>query len=219
MLRKLLLRLIVYAIPQLKPIINRSVSYFNVEHIEENVKRDDLTNIVAPSRIFNAEIGKGTYISVNSKISNAKIGKFCSVGPNFLCGWGLHPKNGLSTNPYFYSTAKQNGDTIADKDLFKEREFITIGNDVFIGANVTVLDGVTIGDGAIIGAGSIVSKSIPDYAIAFGNPIEVKKMRFNESQRKQLKKIEWWNFDNDKLKDVNTYFYDIDVFIKKHSID
>lgn len=216
LLKRLIIKILTFAAPQLKTILDEEVSYFNLKNEMQNVSRHSLTNILAPYRIFDSEIEKGTYISLNSKISNTSIGKFCSIGPNFLCGWGLHPTNGISTSPYFYSTLKQNGETVADKNLFQERKPIIIGNDVFIGANVTILDGVSIGDGAIIGAGSIVSKSIPDFAIAFGNPIEVRKMRFNDKQRNQLKKIKWWNFDGDKLKDVNNYFYDIDEFIEKY---
>lgn len=52
-----------------------------------------------------------------------------------------------------------------------------IGNDVWIGANCTILGGVTVGDGAVIGAGSVVTKDIPAYAIAFGNPAKVIKSR------------------------------------------
>ena len=52
-----------------------------------------------------------------------------------------------------------------------------IGNDVWVGANVTVLGGITIGDGAIIGAGAVVTRNIPPYAIAVGNPAKVIKYR------------------------------------------
>lgn len=52
-----------------------------------------------------------------------------------------------------------------------------IGNDVWVGANVTVLGGVRIGDGAIIGAGAVVTKNIPPYAIAVGNPAKVIRYR------------------------------------------
>jgi len=54
-----------------------------------------------------------------------------------------------------------------------------IENDVWIGINVTLMPGVTIGRGSIIGAGSIVTKSIPPYTIAVGNPCKVIKMKFN----------------------------------------
>jgi acetyltransferase-like isoleucine patch superfamily enzyme len=43
----------------------------------------------------------------------------------------------------------------------------------WIGANVIILPGVTIGENSVIGAGSIVTKSIPDYTVAVGNPARV----------------------------------------------
>lgn len=58
-----------------------------------------------------------------------------------------------------------------------------IGKDVliedfaWIGHNVIILPGVRIGKHAIIGAGSVVTKNIPDYAIAAGNPAVVKNFR------------------------------------------
>lgn len=54
---------------------------------------------------------------------------------------------------------------------------VIIGDDVWIGANSSILGGVKIGKGAIIGAGSIVTRDIPDYAIAIGNPARVIRYR------------------------------------------
>ncbi len=45
----------------------------------------------------------------------------------------------------------------------------------WIGANAVILPGVTIGQNAVIGAGSIVTKDIPDFSIAVGNPAKVIK--------------------------------------------
>lgn len=172
--------------------------------------------VYAPYAMSEVEIGNYSYISENSHISQAQIGKFCSIGPNFLCGWGIHPTNGLSTSPMFYSTKSQNGMTLSARDKIDERKNISIGNDVFIGANVQVLDGVTIGDGAIIGAGAVVSKDIPPYAIAVGSPIRILRYRFSESQIAAMQRIQWWNWDEKKLKDVESMFFDIDTFIAKY---
>ena len=54
---------------------------------------------------------------------------------------------------------------------------IIIGNDVWIGANVIILPGISIGNGCIIGAGSIVTRNLPDYSIAVGNPAKIIKIR------------------------------------------
>lgn len=164
----------------------------------------------------NVQIGDYTYVSQNSQVSHTSIGKFCSIGPNFFCGWGIHPIDGLSTAPMFYSTKKQNGFTFSVTDKIEERKRINIGNDVFIGANVTVLDGVTIGHGAVIGAGAVVSKDIPPYAIAVGCPIKVIKYRFSQDQIEALLKIKWWNFPNEELIEVEKMFFDIESFIKKY---
>lgn len=47
---------------------------------------------------------------------------------------------------------------------------VHIDDDSWIGGNCIILPGVTIGKGCVIGAGSVVTKSIPDYTIAVGNP-------------------------------------------------
>jgi acetyltransferase-like isoleucine patch superfamily enzyme len=50
---------------------------------------------------------------------------------------------------------------------------ITIEDKVWIGFGVSILKGVTIGEGAVIGACSVVTKDIPPYAVAVGNPARV----------------------------------------------
>jgi acetyltransferase-like isoleucine patch superfamily enzyme len=45
----------------------------------------------------------------------------------------------------------------------------------WIGAGATILPGITIGRHAIVGAASVVTKDIPDYAVAVGNPARVIK--------------------------------------------
>ena len=174
------------------------------------------SSVRPPYHHDNVSIGKYSYVDRNSTISNTEIGKFCSIGPNLLCGWGIHPTNGISTSPMFYSTKHQNGVSFAKQDKIEERKPIKIGNDVFIGANVTILDGVTIGDGAVIGAGAVVSKSIPPYAIAVGCPIKIKNYRLNEKQIVAMRRIQWWNWGKDKLSDIEAMFFDIEAFIAKY---
>lgn len=179
---------------------------------QENVKRGKNVRIEPVALLSEVEIGDYSYLSGNSVVSNTSIGKFCSIGPNFFCGWGVHPTQGISTSPVFYSSKAKY--TFSKEDKIEEHPHITIGNDVFIGANVTVLEGVIIGDGAIIGAGAVVSKDIPSYAIAVGSPIQIKKYRFEENQVQALERIQWWNFDDEQLKEVEQRFFDVEGFIK-----
>ena len=52
---------------------------------------------------------------------------------------------------------------------------IVIEDESWIGANVVVVAGVTIGKHSIVAAGSIVTKDIPPYSVAVGNPARVLK--------------------------------------------
>ena len=52
---------------------------------------------------------------------------------------------------------------------------ITIDDDVWIGSNSVITKGVRVGKHSIIAAGSIVSKDVPPYSVAAGNPAKVIK--------------------------------------------
>jgi len=55
---------------------------------------------------------------------------------------------------------------------------------------------VTIGDGAIIGARAIVTKDVPPYTIAAGNPARHIRQRFDEKTIKALQNISWRDWPN-----------------------
>ncbi|OGO40843.1 MAG: hypothetical protein A2Z04_07420 [Chloroflexi bacterium RBG_16_57_9] len=54
---------------------------------------------------------------------------------------------------------------------------VSIGKDCWIGMGVAILPGVTLGDGVVVGAGSVVTKDLPAYSVAVGNPCKVIKQR------------------------------------------
>ena len=56
---------------------------------------------------------------------------------------------------------------------------VIIGNNVWIGDKATILPNVTIGDGAVIAANSVVTKNVPAYSVAAGNPAKVIKSANN----------------------------------------
>jgi acetyltransferase-like isoleucine patch superfamily enzyme len=171
--------------------------------------------IVPPFFLHNVEVGDYSVLAYNAHAANVKIGKFCSIGPNFCCGLGLHPTNGISSSAMFYSTSKLNGMTLSKENKYEETKQTFIGNDVYIGANVFVLDGVTISDGAVVGAGAVVTKDIPPYAIALGIPAKVVKYRFDETTIKSLLEKQWWNGTDEDLQQVEKYFWDVEDFLKE----
>jgi serine acetyltransferase len=83
--------------------------------------------------------------------------------------------------------------------------------------NVSILDGVTIGDGAVIGAGAVVTKNVEPYAIFGGVPAKLIKYRFDSETIEKLLKIKWWNWEKEKLKEVEKYFFDIKKFIENNT--
>jgi acetyltransferase-like isoleucine patch superfamily enzyme len=56
-----------------------------------------------------------------------------------------------------------------------ESKPIVVKNGAWIGANAIILPGVTIGKNSVVGAGSVVTKDIPDFSVAVGNPAKVIK--------------------------------------------
>lgn len=200
-----------------QPVIlaGKTTGYSMVHSELFNVEFGKCTKVVAPFFLHSMKLGDYSYISINSSVSHCVIGKFCSIGPNFSCGLGLHPTNGISTAPMFYSTAKQNGMTLSKENKIEETKQTFIGNDVFVGANVIVLDGVKIADGAVIGAGAVVVNDIPPYAIAVGVPAKVVKYRFDETTIKALLEKQWWNGTEEELKEVERHFWDIESYLGK----
>jgi virginiamycin A acetyltransferase len=215
MKRSFLYKIVSRLIPELK-ILGKPIPWNQYIDFSGNCSISPKSRVNSPYNLQNVELGDYSYIDRNSFASQVKIGKYCSIGPNLMCGWGIHPTGGLSTSPMFYSVEKQNGVSLVTKNKIEERKQITIGNDVFIGLNVTIIDGVTIGHGAIIGAGSVVSKDIPPYAIAVGAPIQIIKYRFDEATIQQLLKIEWWNFPEEKVTEVEKHFFDVTGFIQQY---
>jgi acetyltransferase-like isoleucine patch superfamily enzyme len=62
---------------------------------------------------------------------------------------------------------------IADQGV--DTALTIISDDVWIGANAVILPGVHIGRHSVVGAGSVVTKDIPEYCVAVGNPARIIK--------------------------------------------
>ena len=104
-------------------------------------------------------VGKNFFANYNCTIidvARVTIGDNCQFAPNvsiYTAGHPLHP-------------AVRN-------TLYEYGIHVTVGNNVWIGGNSVVLPGVHIGDNCVIGAGSVVTKDIPPWSLAAGNPCRV----------------------------------------------
>ncbi|MEZ5358264.1 MAG: acyltransferase [Candidatus Zixiibacteriota bacterium] len=101
-----------------------------------------------------SSIGDRTQIQCRDRVT---------IGNNVLIAWDV---NILEHD--FHSPG--GGDVVAQP--------IVIEDEVWIGVRAIILKGVTIGKGSIIGAGAVVTKDVPPYTFAGGNPAKnVKKVK------------------------------------------
>lgn len=115
------------------------------------------------------EVGKNFFANYNCTIidvAKVKIGDYCQMAPNVAIYTAGHP-----VHPAARNTAYEYGIEV------------TIGDNVWIGGNTVILPGVHIGSNTVIGAGSVVTKDIPDWVIAAGNPCKVIR-KITEEDRK-----------------------------------
>ena len=73
---------------------------------------------------------------------------------------------------------------------------ITIKDYAWVATNAIILPGVTVGTGAVVGAGAVLSRDVPDFAIAAGNPAQILNKRrvetLNYSPTRNLALFEAW---------------------------
>ena len=116
-------------------------------------------------------VGKNFFANYNCTIIDVAkviIGDNCQMAPNVAVYTAGHP-----VYPDTRNTAWEYG---------KE---VRIGDNVWIGGNAVICPGVTIGDCCVIGAGSVVTKDIPPWTIAAGNPCRVIR-KITEADRRLL---------------------------------
>lgn len=106
----------------------------------------------------NSYIGRETFISTGKLIS---IGEFFFGGPH--CS--IIGVNHVFSNPIFSYLL---GECTLDKEIIIE-------DNVWLGDNVSLIGNVKIGRGSIIGAKTLVTKDIPPFSIAIGNPCKIYK--------------------------------------------
>lgn len=177
------------------------------------------SKVEARSTVINTDMGIYSYVGYNCTVLNCSVGNFCSIADGVLIGLGNHPINWVSTSPAFYYGRDSIPKDLASKEFKHEEKRTIIGNDVWIGARATIKEGVTIGDGAIIGMGSIVTKDIPAYAIAVGNPAKPIGYRFEKDIRDRLLSSKWWELPLDVLKKNADNIDNVELFLEELEIN
>lgn len=137
------------------------------------------------------EIGSGTKVWHFSHIlKGSKIGRDCNIGQNVVIGPNVTIGNGckIQNNVSVYQgvTLEDHvflGPSMVFTNITNPRSeiprmqelrptIVQIG--ATIGANATIVCGHNIGRYAFVGAGAVVTRNIPDYALVYGNPVQIR---------------------------------------------
>ena len=126
-------------------------------------------------------IGDRVHIGGNTKIISIND---IFIGNDVTIAWDCtiydHNSHSIYWNKRQCDTKREYDALCKGEDPIKTKDWtdvktkpIVIQDKVWIGFGVIILKGVTIGEGAVIGAGSVVTKDIPAWTVAAGNPAKV----------------------------------------------
>ena len=134
--------------------------------------RAALAACISPNIGKNVNIEKGAYV-----MPDTVIGDNSGVGVNCEICYGLTIGNNVMMGPecLFYSNNHKFNRETLKYEGYTEINPIVIEDDVWIGRRAIIMGGVRVGKGAVIGAGAVVTKDVPPYCVAAGNPAVIKK--------------------------------------------
>lgn len=137
-------------------MIGEGTKIWHFAHVRENAKIG--TNCILGKDVY---IDKDVEIGNNVKIQNfASVFKGVKLRDDVFIGPSVTFTNDLNPRAFIWDAEK-----IVP---------IVVEKGASIGANSTIICGVTIGEYAMIGAGSVVTKDVPSFGLAYGNPAKLK---------------------------------------------
>jgi len=98
-----------------------------------------------------------------------------TIGDDVLLAGGVHV---VDHNSHAVAWSQRRHDQLRKRaDAFDwsnvAQQPVHIADSVWIGLRAIILKGVTIGEGAVVGAGSVVTKDVPPWTMAAGNPARI----------------------------------------------
>lgn len=139
------------------------VDFKNV-HISKGVYVGSFTTI----HVKNDRNKLNSYLEIGELTSIGELNNIRASGGKIIIGKNCLISQNVSVIAANHSISKMF--PIIEQPWSEEKNFVIIGDDVWIGAGAIILPGIRIGTGAIIGAGSIVTKDVEEYSIVLGIP-------------------------------------------------
>jgi acetyltransferase-like isoleucine patch superfamily enzyme len=113
------------------------------------------------------ETGFGGSISIGEKTSIQNRGQLSAYVGDIVIGRHVQIAPGCSFYPYNHGMDKHE---LISRQPLTSKGAIRVEDDAWIGVGVTILENVRVGKGAVVGANAVVTKDVPDFCVAAGNP-------------------------------------------------
>ena len=123
-------------------------------------------------------IGSRTFIGRSNLVCYRSV----TIGDDVIMSWGITIVDHDSHNIDWKKRGNDVQEWTHGRKVWEHVAHapVTIADKVWIGFNVSILKGVTIKEGAVIGACSVVTRDIPAYSLAVGNPARVIRTLLHE---------------------------------------
>jgi acetyltransferase-like isoleucine patch superfamily enzyme len=139
------------------------------------IRNGSRLEIVFDGKNDNPSISIGNNVNIEQNVHivchcSIKIGNNVSITANCVIVDTEHPFDDL-LDP-----------TKIGSRISTEPSFVQIGDGCFIGTGVCILPNVRIGEGSVIGSNSVVTRDIPPYSVAMGQPARVVRSRLGRGR-------------------------------------
>jgi acetyltransferase-like isoleucine patch superfamily enzyme len=165
--------------------------------------RKRMSSLERLKRCGRVEFGDGSYgaprvvVFVGDDETRLVVGRYCSIASTatFLLG-GDHPTDRVTTFPFRLRWGLPG----AGRDGFpSSRGDIVVEDGAWVAHGALVLSGVRIGRGAVVAAGAVVTKDVPPYWIAAGNPAVPVRQRVDDDAVAAIEASRWWERDRAEI--------------------